>query len=46
MTVRAILDMKGRDVTTIAPEKTLGDAASCCRNIRSVRSSSPAPTAA
>jgi len=28
MTVRAILDLKGRDVTTIAPEKTLGDAAS------------------
>ena len=28
MTVRAILDLKGRDVTTIAPDKTLGDAAS------------------
>ena len=27
MTVRAILDLKGRDVTTIAPDKTLGDAA-------------------
>ena len=23
MTVRAILDLKGRDVTTIAPDKTL-----------------------
>ena len=28
MTVRAILDTKGRDVTTIAPDKTLADAAS------------------
>ncbi len=28
MTVRAILDLKGRDVTTILPDKTLGDAAS------------------
>jgi CBS domain-containing protein len=28
MTVRAILDLKGRDVTTITPDKTLGDAAS------------------
>ena len=28
MTVRAILDLKGRDVTTIAPDKTLGEAAS------------------
>ena len=28
MTVRAILDLKGRDVTTIAPDRTLGDAAS------------------
>jgi CBS domain-containing protein len=28
MTVRAILDLKGRDVTTIAPDKSLGDAAS------------------
>jgi CBS domain-containing protein len=28
MTVRAILDLKGRDVTTVAPDKTLGDAAS------------------
>jgi CBS domain-containing protein len=28
MTVRAILDLKGRDVTTIVPDKTLGDAAS------------------
>ena len=28
MTVRAILDFKGRDVTTIEPDKTLGDAAS------------------
>jgi CBS domain-containing protein len=28
MTVRAILDLKGRDVTTISPDKTLGDAAS------------------
>lgn len=27
MTVRAILDLKGRDVTTIAPERTLGEAA-------------------
>ncbi|HVT56622.1 MAG TPA: CBS domain-containing protein [Xanthobacteraceae bacterium] len=27
MTVRAILDLKGRDVVTIAPEKTLADAA-------------------
>jgi len=27
MTVRAILDAKGRDVTTIAPDKTLGEAA-------------------
>ena len=27
MTVRAILDTKGRDVTTIAPEKTLAEAA-------------------
>lgn len=26
MIVRAILDMKGREVTTIAPEKTLGEA--------------------
>ena len=28
MTVRAILDFKGRDVTTITPDKTLRDAAS------------------
>ena len=28
MTVRAILDLKGSDVTTIAPDKTLGEAAS------------------
>ncbi len=28
MTVRAILDLKGRDVTTITPDMTLGDAAS------------------
>src|SRR5712692_5956815 len=28
MTVRAILDLKGRDVTTITPHMTLGDAAS------------------
>lgn len=28
MTVRAILDLKGRDVTTIVPDKTLGEAAS------------------
>ena len=27
MTVRAILDLKGRDVVVIAPEKTLADAA-------------------
>jgi CBS domain-containing protein len=27
MTVRAILEAKGRDVTTIAPDKTLGEAA-------------------
>jgi CBS domain-containing protein len=27
MTVRAILDLKGRDVTTVTPDKTLGDAA-------------------
>jgi CBS domain-containing protein len=27
MTVRAILDLKGRDVTTIAPDRTLGEAA-------------------
>lgn len=27
MTVRAILDLKGRDVVTIAPEKTLAEAA-------------------
>jgi CBS domain-containing protein len=27
MTVRAILDLKGRDVVTIAPDKTLADAA-------------------
>jgi CBS domain-containing protein len=27
MTVRAILDLKGRDVVTIAPERTLGEAA-------------------
>jgi CBS domain-containing protein len=27
MIVRAILDMKGREVTTIVPEKTLGEAA-------------------
>jgi CBS domain-containing protein len=27
MTVRAILDLKGRDVVTIAPEKSLADAA-------------------
>lgn len=27
MTIRAILDLKGRDVVTIAPERTLGEAA-------------------
>jgi CBS domain-containing protein len=27
MTVRAILDLKGRDVVTVAPEKTLAEAA-------------------
>ena len=28
MTVRAILDLKGRDVTTVTPDKTLAEAAS------------------